>query len=291
MKTVSAQCFTRITLALDIIGKIETGPCAGYHELAAIKHKISLHDFLTVTESSRMRVVCDNPGVPLDASNICWKVADLLKTEFGISRNVTIVIEKHIPVQGGLAGGSANAATMFLLLRELWGLDLDKNRLMALSRTVGMDVPFYFAGSTALDTEAAGTLTPVETPLRFDAVLVTPGFGVSTKEAYANIDYSLIGRDRQKTLAMRDCLLAGDRAGVVAAMHNDFEQTVFLRYPMLPVIKKRLLDAGCASAVLSGSGSSMVGILNSPDDFERVRREIGMQSILVSSCPEQVPVI
>jgi 4-diphosphocytidyl-2-C-methyl-D-erythritol kinase len=180
---------------------------------------------------------------------------------------------------------------MFLLLRELWGLDLDKNRLMALSRTVGMDVPFYFAGSTALDTEAAGTLTPVETPLRFDAVLVTPGFGVSTKEAYANIDYSLIGRDRQKTLAMRDCLLAGDRAGVVAAMHNDFEQTVFLRYPMLPVIKKRLLDAGCASAVLSGSGSSMVGILNSPDDFERVRREIGMQSILVSSCPEQVPVI
>ncbi|HMD67360.1 MAG TPA: hypothetical protein VKF42_00680, partial [Chitinivibrionales bacterium] len=144
MKSVSARCHTRITLALDIIGKVRSGPFAGFHELSAIKHAISLHDTLTVKDSPQIHIVCDNPLVPLDGSNICWKVADILKNEFSISRNVTVTIEKRIPVQGGLAGGSADAAVMFLLLLELWGLDIDKNKLIDLSRTAGMDVPFYF---------------------------------------------------------------------------------------------------------------------------------------------------
>lgn len=289
MKSVSARCHTRITLALDIIGKVRSGPFAGFHELSAIKHAISLHDTITVEDSPQMRIVCDNPLVPLDASNICWKVADILKSEFHISRNVKITIEKRIPVQGGLAGGSADAAVMFLLLPELWGLDIDKIRLIDLSRRAGMDVPYYFTGGTALDTEAGGTVEPVPTPLRFDAILVTPDFGVSTAEAYRHIDYSRIGRDRSQTLAMRECLLKGDRPGVCAAMHNDFELFVFPQYPVLGDIKRRLLDAGCESAVLSGSGSTVVGMLDSPADFDRIKERVGHASVLVSTCPENKP--
>lgn len=289
MKRVSAACHTRITLALDIIEKVRSGPFAGFHELSAIKHAISLHDTLTVEDSPQMRIVCDNPLVPLDRSNICWKVADILKNEFGISRNVKVTIEKRIPVQGGLAGGSADAAVMFLLVRELWGLDIDNSKLIDLSRGAGMDVPFYFTGGTALDTEAGGTVEPVPTPLRFDALLVTPDFGVSTADAYRYIDYSRIGRDRNKTLAMRECFLKGDKPGVCAAMHNDFELFVFPRYPVLQDIKRRLLDAGCANALLSGSGSTVVGILDSAADFDRVNERVGHASMLVSTCPENRP--
>jgi 4-diphosphocytidyl-2-C-methyl-D-erythritol kinase len=291
MKSVSTRCHTRITLALDIIGKIRSGPFAGFHELSAIKHTISLYDAIAVEDSPKMRIVCNNPLVPPDASNICWKVADILKGEFGISRNAVITIDKHIPVQGGLAGGSADASAVFLLLRELWNLDIDKSKLIALSRRAGMDVPFYFTGGTALDTEAGGTLEPLRTPLRFDAVLVIPDFGVPTAEAYRHIDYSLIGRHRNTTLAMRESLLSGDRNGVCAAMHNDFELSVFPRFPALQEIKQRLLDAGCINAVLSGSGSTVVGILESPGDFEKIREYVGQTCMLVSSGPDNMPEI
>jgi 4-diphosphocytidyl-2-C-methyl-D-erythritol kinase len=286
MKRISANCFTRVTLALDIIGKITSGPYAGFHELAAIKHKINLHDVLTIEESPTTKIVCNLPQVPCSPSNICWKVVDIVKEAFGITRNVAITLEKHIPVQGGLAGGSADAATMFLLLRDFWGLDLSGSKLTTLARKAGMDVPFYFSGNTALDTEAGGILEPINTGLRFDMILVTPDFGVSTAQAYRGVDYSQIGRNKRQTIAMKQSLQSNDPAGVAAAMHNDFELSVFSEYPKLPVIKKRLLEAGCKNAILSGSGSTIIGMLPSAADFNKIQSTIGFKSMVVSSCSE-----
>jgi 4-diphosphocytidyl-2-C-methyl-D-erythritol kinase len=199
---------------------------------------------------------------------------------------VTITLEKHIPVQGGLAGGSADAAAMFLLLRDFWGLNLSGGKLITLARKAGMDVPFYFSGNTALDTEAGGILEPIDTELRLDMILVIPDFGVSTAQAYRGIDYSLIGCNKRQTLAMKESLRSNDRAGVAAAMHNDFELSVFREYPKLPVIKKRLLEAGCENAMLSGSGSTIIGILPAATDFDKIQSTIGFRSMLVSSCSE-----
>jgi|WetSurMetagenome_2_1015567.scaffolds.fasta_scaffold00008_140 4-diphosphocytidyl-2-C-methyl-D-erythritol kinase len=289
MKRVAASCHTRVTLALDIVNRIESGPHKGFHALSVIKHAISLHDVLFVEDSPIMRILCDDPRVPKDASNICWKVTDILKREFGISRNVAITIDKRIPVQGGLAGGSADAAGMFLLLRDLWNLDVGAARLAELARAVGMDVPFYFTGGTALDTEAGGVIEPIPTPCVFHLILVTPDFGVSTAEAYKDLDYSLVGRGKNDTLSMRAHLTRGDAVGAIAAMHNDFEFSVFLRHPALGDIKRRLLNLGCANAVLSGSGSTVIGVLDSPEHFERIKGRVGHASILVSSCPDSVP--
>jgi 4-diphosphocytidyl-2-C-methyl-D-erythritol kinase len=287
MTKLSAKSFTRITLALDIVGKIRNEPFAGFHELGAIKHKIDLHDVISVEESDEMGIECKDPRVPIDAANICWKACEILKSAFGISQNALIGIKKNIPVQGGLAGGSANAATAFLLLNELWNLKADNATLGELSRKAGMDVPFYFAGDTAFDTEAGGILQPLPTSLRFEAILIMPDFGVSTKEAYREIDYSLIGQNSASTRAMREAFLNNDRMGVINNMHNDFELTVFKQFPLLGQIKKQLLDEGCANAVLSGSGSCVLGILESQKDFERIKSRIGMRALLVSSKQER----
>jgi 4-diphosphocytidyl-2-C-methyl-D-erythritol kinase len=285
MKKLSAKSYTRITLALDIVNKIKTGPHAGFHELAVIKHKINLHDVIAIEESREMRIVCSDPQVPKDAANICWKACDILKTTYGISRNVSITIEKNIPVRGGLAGGSANAATTFMLLNELWGLAIDNARMIELSRQAGMDVPFYFAGDTAFDTEAGGRLEPIASNLHLDAILVIPDFGVSTAEAYRALDYSHIGSDKDKTNAMQQAFADNDRVGVIQAMHNDFEYSVFQRIPPLSLVKKRLIEAGCANAVMSGSGSCVLGILETPQDFTRISAKAGMKSMFVSSKP------
>jgi 4-diphosphocytidyl-2-C-methyl-D-erythritol kinase len=283
MRKLSAKSYTRVTMALDIIGKISHGPYLGFHELGTIKHVISLHDVITVEESLDMRIACDNPGVPTNDSNSCWQACDILKRKYGINGNVSITIRKNIPVKGGLAGGSANAATTLALLCELWKIDIDQSSLIALSRSVGQDVPFYFAGPTAFDSEAGQSIVPIQNSLHFDIILVTPDFGVSTKDAYEGIDYSDIGKNTERTRAMRDAFAANDRAGVVRNIHNDFEQSVFGRCPKLELIKHRLLENGCDGAAMSGSGSTVVGILQSYKDFDRIKGKIGYPCLLVSS--------
>jgi len=261
--------YTRITLALDIVKKITQGEFAGYHELGIIKHQINLGDVITIEKSDEMKISCDNPQVPSDETNICWQAADLLKKEFGIKENVSISIEKKIPVQGGLAGGSANAAETMKLLLELWGIEIPFSRKISLSRKLGMDVPFYFYGKTAFDSEAAQDLYPIENncPKMF-FLLVIPPFGVSTKEAYKRIDYSKIGKNIDKTEEMKIALKNGDFEKIKKSTHNDFEQIVYLLHPELQSIKNILLERGAKAAVMSGSGSTVFGVFDSFEDAE-----------------------
>lgn len=255
--------YTRITLALDIVKKLTQGHFAGYHELGIIKHQIDLGDTITIENSDEMKILCSNPQVPCDESNICRQAADLLKKEFGIKQNVSICIDKRIPVQGGLAGGSANAAETLKILFEFWNIDVEFDKKIALARKLGMDVPFYFYGGTAFDSEAGGVLHPIENNCsKLHFLLVVPPFGVSTKEAYARIDYAKIGQNINKTSELKSALKTGKMKKIEENLHNDFEQSVFLAHPELADIKNRLLGCGANAAVMSGSGSTIIGIFD-----------------------------
>lgn len=255
--------YTRITLALDIIKKLTSGEFAGYHELGIIKHQIDLGDTITIEKSAEMKIFCAHPKVPCDETNICWQVTDLLKKEFGIKENVSIHIDKKIPVQGGLAGGSANAAETLKLLLDLWQIEIPFEKKILLSRRVGMDVPFYFYGKTAFDSEAAGTLMPLDNKMpKMHFLLVIPPFGVSTKEAYSQIDYSKIGRQTFETEELKNGLATGNFEKIGKNMHNDFEHSVFLSRPEILDIKNSLLDFGANAAIMSGSGSTVIGLFS-----------------------------
>jgi len=146
-----------------------------------------------------------------------------------------------------------------------------------------MDVPYYFSGSTAFDTEATGILTQIPTLLSFNFLIVIPDFGVSTRNAYAAIDYNRINKNSNATAAMRTALAANDRALVVASMHNDFELSVFKSHPELASIKKEMLRAGCEQAMMSGSGSTLIGILAKDADVEAVRAALPYTTRIVAS--------
>ncbi len=280
---MKVKSYTRVTLALDIVKKIQDGQFAGYHELGIIKHKIDLHDTIEISDSKEMAITCDNPLVPCDSSNICWKAAVLLKERYGVRSNVKITIEKHIPVMGGLAGGSANAATTLSALSAYWNLNLSMNDLISLGRILGMDVPFYFTSDTAFDTEATGVIRPILHTTAFTFVLAIPDFGVSTKDAYQGIDYNLIGKSVEKTRLLEDSLLRNDSASVYPSMHNDFELTVFKKFPALDALKKQLIDKGCLASVMSGSGSTVLGIAESLKHAEKIQKALNCKVILASS--------
>ena len=283
MSLLTEKSFTRITLALDIVRKINNGPFKGYHDLSIIKHRIGLYDTITVEDAKTTRIACSDPRVPLDGRNLCLRAIDAIKKATGVDKNAAVFIEKKIPVMGGLAGGSANAATTMRLLDALWELGFDNNKMMEIGRTLGMDVPYFFSGKTAFDTEAGGVLEPISTSCRFDFLLVTPDFGVSTKEAYAALDYSMTGKNASVTKAMREAMTNNDRQGVIERIHNDFELSVFLRHPELASIKQRLLDAGCKSVAMTGSGSTIFGIIDRDCDIELLRKKVGHKIVEVKS--------
>jgi 4-diphosphocytidyl-2-C-methyl-D-erythritol kinase len=275
--------FTRLTLALDIVRKITDGPYRGFHELGTIKHRIDLCDTLTVEDAPRDTLACDNPAVPCDDRNVCMKVLRLVKTAFSIDRCARISILKRIPVMGGLAGGSANAATTFEMLNSLWDLKLSQDQMIRLSRGIGMDVPYYFIGGTAFDSEAGECLEPIATALTFTFILALPDFGVSTAEAYGALDYAVIGKQTALTATLRKALISGDAGGILSLLHNDFEAPVFSRYARLAEIKKNLVHAGCLASVLTGSGSTVLGIAHDRAHAEAVIKRLDCRAIIAST--------
>ena len=281
------KSYTRITLALDIIRKITDGEYEGYHELNIIKHQVGLFDVISVKTSKRLSVSCNNPKIPVDSGNLCWQSVEKIKQQFGIKENVSIHIEKNIPIKGGLAGGSSNAATVLSMLNTLWNLELDKEQLGDISRDVGMDVPFYFTGGTVYDTETTGVLQPIKTELVFNFILATPFFGVSTSEAYKGINYDNIGRNRNETGRMKKAFETNDNESVISAMHNDFHYTVFRDYPQLEQLKGELLKAGCLNVVMSGSGSTLVGVVKSIDHAKFIKNRFRDECNMVITSTHQ----
>ncbi len=277
------KSYTRITLALDIIRRITAGDLRGYHEMRIIKHQIDLFDLIRVEPAARMEIVCDDPRVPLDQTNICWRAVALLQKEFGVSDNVRIGIEKRIPVQGGLAGGSTNAAAVLSILNELWGLGLSRAALADYGRRLGMDVPYYFWGATALDSEATGSITPIAAKVCLGCILCFPGFGVSTAAAYQGIDYSRIARQTEKTQRLRTALETGNLAAVFENLHNDFEYSVIRAHPPLARLRETLLQLGCRASLLSGSGSTMIGFTETVEQARQIHKKLACPGLVAAT--------
>ena len=240
-------------------------------------------DTLHVESWSHDQIECDNPLVPLDNNNICLKACELVRKQFGIDEPLKIVIEKRIPVMGGMAGGSANAAAMLAILNELWELHLTYEQFCVFGRQLGMDVPFFFTGKTAFDSEATGILEPVNTELKFYFVLALPGFGVSTKDAYSSLDYNRAGKDVLVTNRLRNALEQGSIEEAARCVHNDFEDLVFKRFPVLETIRAALLKAGCLAAGMSGSGSTMYGIAPDYAHAEKAAESLNCRTLITET--------
>jgi 4-diphosphocytidyl-2-C-methyl-D-erythritol kinase len=276
-----------VTLALDIVRKIGDGPYKGFHELGTIKHQIDLYDVVSVEESRFDSIECDDPAVPCDERNVCLKAVRLIQKNYNLDRHVRLTIRKRIPVMGGLAGGSANAAVTVALLNDLWQLRLETSQLIKLGRSIGMDVPYYFIGGTTFDSEAGLRLESIATGCTFVFVLACPDFGVSTKEAYKGIDVGAVGSSRMLTTKLREALGADNRNEAVRFMHNDFEGTLYPRFPRLSAIRHELLEAGCSAAQLTGSGSTVIGVARDRVHAEEIRKKISCRTIISATLPRQ----
>jgi 4-diphosphocytidyl-2-C-methyl-D-erythritol kinase len=263
----SYKAFAKINLLLDVTGRLPNG----YHSVAMIMQSISLHDTITVEQRNQpnITIACNTQGIPLDERNIVHKACKA----FGLDSDLHINIQKRIPAQAGLAGGSADAAAVLTALRDMYAPDISMEKLCEIGTQVGADVPFCLVGGCCYVKGLGEILTPLPClPSHYQIALVKPPFGVSTAQAYADLDSIDIAHPNVEPA------LAHARAGAWEQLFplcaNVFEQVVDI--PGLAHAK-----APPAKLVqLTGSGSVVfcvqpVGATSAPPRFTQLGEYLG----------------
>ena len=232
----------------------------GYHELATVFHAVSLCDQITVRHADllTLRVLGEGADeVPVDERNLAWRAAELMAGHVGRAPDVEITIDKSIPVAGGMAGGSADAAAVLVGINELWETGVPRRDLHAMAATLGSDVPFALHGGTALGTGRGEELTTVLARSTFHWVLAFGAGGLSAAAVYAEIDRLREAGDPPRLADPEPLLTAlsgGDPAELAALLGNDLQPAALSLQPELRRTLRAGTEAGALAGIVSGSG-------------------------------------
>lgn len=248
----------------------------GFHELTTVFQAVSLFDDVTAAPGPGITVEVSGEGasdVPLDDGNLAVRAARLLAEHAHADAAAHLTLHKGIPVAGGMAGGSADAAGALVACDALWATGLSREELAGLAAELGSDVPFVLHGGTALGTGRGERLTPVLGTGTYHWVLALAGGGLTAAEVYAEHDRSPAQRRRPGTVRRDDlpdgvlaALRSGDPVALAGALHNDLQVAALRLRPGL----RRVLDAGdelgALAGLVSGSGPTIALLARSASD-------------------------
>ena len=251
----------KINLGLNIVEKRPDG----YHNLETVFYPINLQDALEVNllegeEDFSLKV----SGVPIEGepeNNLVVKAYRLLKKDYPEMPAIDIHMYKHIPTGAGLGGGSADAAFMIKLLNDKFKLNLSIEKMEEYAAILGADCAFFIQNKPVFATGIGNIFEPIQLSLKgYYLVLVKPDIFVSTKDAFAHIIPT------QPTQSLKEIIRMPVETWR-ATMKNDFENSVFQKFPEIAAIKDKLYDLGAVYASMSGSGSSVYGIFREQVEF------------------------
>lgn len=253
----------------------------GYHELTTVFHAVSLVDEVTIRDADVLSLRVAGAGadaLPTDERNLAWRAAELLAEHVGRAPDVAITIDKSIPVAGGMAGGSADAAAVLVGMNVLWELGVPRRDLHALAARLGSDVPFALHGGTALGTGRGEELATVLSREPFHWVLVFADGGLSTPKVFTELDRL---RDTGRTLPQLGesepvlaALAAGDPQRLAGLLGNDLQAAAIGLKPALRRTLRAGVEAGALAGIVSGSGPTCAFLCVSADSAADVAVEL-----------------
>ena len=266
---LTENAYAKINLYLDITGIRDNG----YHNIRSIMQTVSLCDTVTVESAeategvAEIVLTCSESAVPTGEKNIAYKAALAFFREAEItSYKCKIHIEKRIPMEAGLAGGSTDAAAVLRLLNSLYDRPFDTDKLCEIGAKLGADVPFCIIGGTYLCEGIGEVLTKLSDMPDCCIVVARGGEGVSTPVAYGlvddkwNRDFTKSGGDFD---ALSSALSDGNIAAATSYMYNIFEDVILPSHSVASELKDIMLDSGAIGTMMSGSGPSVFGIFDS----------------------------
>lgn len=293
----------KINLTLDVFDKKERTD--GYHNLDSLvlllgepADEVRVHIVPTTDETS-ISIICNNPQLPTDNRNLAYRAAHAYLTHVGKAMRITIDLNKHVPAEAGLGGGSSDAAAVLRALNVYFNQLVDGPTLTMLAARLGADVPLFLAEKPAVRMRGLGDIVE---PLDFAlptlwGVLVHPGTGVSTVRAYSLLDAlfnrpigtgteQLLSRLRERkndSTSMNEILVQG--------VSNDFESVVFTAYPDVAKAYERVMEAGALRALLCGSGSAVFGLARDMQHAKQLMDTLTSHfphAIVVSSASDEI---
>lgn len=258
----------KVNLALGV-GPVRSD---GFHELVTVFQAVSLHDEVQASPAESLEVLVEGEEaglVPLGSDNLAHRAAVLLARRAGVPPAVQLRIRKSIPVAGGMAGGSADAAAALVACDALWHTGLDRAALHELAATLGSDVPFCLHGGTAVGRGRGEMITPALARGRFEWVLALAEDGLSTPEVFAECDRLRTGRevpDPKVSDGLMAALRAGDPAALGESLSNDLQDAACSLDPRLHQTLEVGRASGALGAVVSGSGPTVAFLVADADD-------------------------
>ena len=272
MKEMFLRAHGKVNLGLDVVRRREDG----YHEVRMIMQTVSLSDRIRLEsrkEPGILLTLGKNSHLPCDASNLAYRAADLLMKEFEIREGLLIELEKHIPVAAGMAGGSADAATVLYGVNRLFDLGLSLKELQERGVKLGADIPYCLMRGCALAEGIGEKLTRLPPPPSCIVLLAKPPIGVSTKWVYQNLDLGKVQShppiDRQI-----EAIKNGDLKELAECMENVLESVTIPAHPEIGRIRDVMKEEGALNAMMSGSGPTVFGLFKTLEEAEKCRDKI-----------------
>ncbi|MDT8068280.1 MAG: 4-(cytidine 5'-diphospho)-2-C-methyl-D-erythritol kinase [Terriglobia bacterium] len=298
------RSFAKINLGLAI----GVPRADGFHDLRTIYQTVRLHDVLKIdiARGVGIEIRCKDPRVPADETNTCWRVAERVLKTLKQRAKVVITIEKKLPVQGGIGGGSSNAVATMLGLEKALKAKLSGQERVRIAAEVGSDLPLFLVGGTVLGCGRGEEVWPMPDLPPWDIVIATPEIGVATPEAFRRWDELVKNNGKLTDTGLSDRISkfsrsafewltglpttgvpakGGNRAETLlldlvrAGIENDFERVVFPEYPELRDVKRALEREGAKFASLSGSGSTVFGLFSAPAAAEKAAAKLSRTGI------------
>ena len=283
---LSHKSHCKINLLLNVVGQRTDG----FHELEMLMLPVPIFDRLDFELLGHgIELTCNQPGIPTDSSNLVCQAAESFAAKAGVTGGVRVHLEKSIPAEGGLGGGSSNAAATLLALNKLHDQPLGQATLHELAAELGSDVPFFMQSQAAVAKGRGEIIEPVAPLEALDGkslLLVRPGFGVPTPWAYQSLAKFPGAKNRPLGQAneLAKSLANGSLAEAGDTFYNSLEAPVFDKFPLLNLMKQHALANGAEAALLCGSGSTVFVICSDAATAQSlgqaIKSKFGQQSFV-----------
>lgn len=259
MDSIRLNAMAKINLGLDVTGKRPDG----YHELRMVMQMINLYDKIEIIKLETPEIIVETnlSFLPVNENNIVYKAAQLLMNKFHLTQGVRIVLEKHIPVAAGMAGGSSDAATVLYGMNKLFSLGMTKKQMMEEGVKLGADVPYCVLRTTALSEGIGEVLTTLPPMPKCHIVIAKPGISVSTKAVFGKLRVNEI-ENHPDIDGIVEAIKAGSLTDIANRLGNTLEEVTIKDYPVIAQIKEDMIAQGALGALMSGSGPTVFGVFD-----------------------------
>ena len=274
---MKVKAFAKINLCLDVLRRKENG----YHEVEMVMTNVDIFDVLEIKELEEKKILLKsyNTDLAMDETNLIYKAIALLQKETGKTFGVEVLLEKNIPMEAGMAGGSADAAATLKAVNELFALGVSDERLLELGASLGADIPFCIMGGTVLASGIGEKLRRLSPLPKMKLLIVKPKAGLSTKKVYDSLDIDGLNKAGfiHKDVGEMVSVIESDEADktkiekIAGRLNNILEVPSIRLLPLIADIKQKMLDNNCLGALMSGSGTAIFGIYENDEDMIKTK--------------------